>query len=94
MQRNKKAELFNDLHMGKVEVLFQKVSGERRKMICTLAPKALVEKFGTKYTGKVEFDAKAKAQPVFDVEKQEWRSFRWDSVKNYTTSGLTEKESA
>ena len=91
MQRNKKAELFNDLHMGKVEVLFQKVSGERRKMICTLAPKALVEKFGTKYTGKVEFDAKAKAQPVFDVEKQEWRSFLYDKVLNYEKMSLEEK---
>jgi|TARA_B100001093_G_scaffold448381_1_gene453922 uncharacterized protein (DUF2249 family) len=91
MQRNKKAELFNDLHMGKVEVLFQKVSGERRKMICTLAPKALVEKFGTKYTGKVEFDAKAKAQPVFDVEKQEWRSFLYDKVLNYEKMPLEEK---
>jgi len=91
MQRNKKDELFNDLHMGKVEVLFQKVSGERRKMICTLAPKALVEKFGTKYTGKVEFDAKAKAQPVFDVEKQEWRSFLYDKVLNYEKMPLEEK---
>ena len=91
MQRNKKAELFNDLHMGKVEVLFQKVSGERRKMICTLAPKALVEKFGTKYTGKVEFDAKAKAQPVFDVEKQEWRPFLYDKVLNYEKMPLEEK---
>tara|TARA_B100000902_G_scaffold396372_1_gene457193 strand:- start:553 stop:831 length:279 start_codon:yes stop_codon:yes gene_type:complete len=91
MQRNKKAELFNDLHMGKVEVLFQKVSGERRKMICTLAPKALVEKFGTKYTGKVEFDAKAKAQPVFDVEKQEWRSFLYDKVLNYEKMPLEEE---
>ena len=41
MNRNEKAELFNDLHMGKCEVLFQKVNGERRKMICTLAPKAV-----------------------------------------------------
>ena len=77
--------------MGKVEVLFQKVSGERRKMICTLAPKALVEKFGTKYTGKVEFDAKAKAQPVFDVEKQEWRSFLYDKVLNYEKMPLEEE---
>ena len=63
MNRNEKAELFNDLHMGKCEVLFQKVNGERRKMICTLAPKALVEKFGTKYK-----DAKHAWRFVFDIE--------------------------
>jgi len=91
MSPNNKKKLFNDLEEGKVEVLFQKVSGERRKMICTLAPKALVEKFGTKYTGKVEFDAKAKAQPVFDVEKQEWRSFLYDKVLNYEKMPLEEE---
>ena len=91
MNRNAKAELFNDLHMGKVEVLFQKVNGECRKMICTLAPKALVEKFGTKYKEKVEFDAKAKAQPVFDIEKQEWRSFLYDKVLNYEKMPLEEQ---
>ena len=91
MNRNAKAELFNDLHMGKVEVLFQKVNGERRKMICTLDPKALVEKFGTKYKDKVEFDAKSKAQPVFDIEKQEWRSFLYDKVINYEKMPLEER---
>ena len=91
MNRNDKAELFNDLHMGKCEVLFQKVNGERRKMICTLAPQALTEQFGTKYTGKIEFDAKAKAQPVFDIEKQEWRSFLYDKVINYEKMSLEEQ---
>ena len=91
MNRNAKAELFNDLHMGKCEVLFQKVNGERRKMICTLAPKALIEQFGTKYTGKIEFDAKAPSQAVLDLENKEWRSFKYNKVIKYEKMSLEEQ---
>ena len=91
MNRNEKAELFNDLHMGKCEVLFQKVNGERRKMICTRAPQALTEQFGTKYTGKIEFDAKAPSQAVLDLENKEWRSFKYNKVIKYEKMSLEEQ---
>tara|TARA_R110000824_G_scaffold241698_5_gene430466 strand:+ start:5726 stop:6010 length:285 start_codon:yes stop_codon:yes gene_type:complete len=94
MSPNNKKKLFNDLEEGKVEIIFEKLNKERRKMICTLNPGALVAKFGTKMKTEPKFDANTKAQPVLDLEKQEWRSFRWDSVRNYTTATLTEKETA
>ena len=63
-----------------VRVVFTKKDGTDRSMLCTLAE------------GKIPADKQPKTEPatgtttgsavrVFDVEKQEWRSFRWDAVK-------------
>lgn len=69
-----------------VRVVFSKKDGTDRSMLCTLAE------------GKIPTDKQPKTEPatgttagsavrVFDIEKQEWRSFRWDSVK--TVDGAT-----
>ena len=69
-----------------VRVVFSKKDGTDRSMLCTLAE------------GKIPADKQPKTEPatgttagsavrVFDIEKQEWRSFRWDSVK--TVDGAT-----
>ena len=64
-----------------VRVTFTKKDGSERKMQCTLIenkiptdkrPKGTNESENTSTTGS--------AVRVFDTEKQEWRSFRWDSV--------------
>ncbi|HBY69547.1 MAG TPA: hypothetical protein DEG69_18445 [Flavobacteriaceae bacterium] len=91
MSPNNKKKLFNDLEEGKVEIIFEKLNKERRKMICTLNPGALVAKFGTKMKTEPKFDANTKAQPVLDLEKQEWRSFLYDKVLNYEKMSLEEK---
>ena len=57
MSPNNKKKLFNDLEEGKVEIIFEKLNKERRKMICTLNPGALVAKFGTKMKTEPKFDA-------------------------------------
>lgn len=77
------------LHESKsVCVVFTKSDGTERKMFCTLAesnipvdkqPKSgLEEATNSKVVGP--------AQRVFDTEKQEWRSFRWDSIKSVSFS--------
>lgn len=72
------------LRKGSVRVGFNKINGEYRRMNCTLQeslipeaqrPKPLVE--GAK-PRKVSEDSLR----VFDIEKQEWRAFRWDLVLN------------
>jgi hypothetical protein len=64
-------------------VVFTKKDGAERELYCTLS------------SSKIPADKQAKASEsgttarpfseeairVFDTEKQEWRSFRWDSVK-------------
>jgi hypothetical protein len=68
---------------GNVKVNFTKKDGTSRDMLCTLInipsekqPKAKDPEDEVKYT--------VEALRVFDVEKQEWRSFRLDSVNSVT----------
>jgi hypothetical protein len=59
-------------------VTFTKKDGTNRDMFCTLAESRIpTDKHPkTETTGKDS----GSALRVFDTEKQEWRSFRWDSV--------------
>lgn len=63
-----------------ITIYFQKKDGSERKMICTLSENKIPEEKLPKNTGKAQSD---EAQAVFDIEKQEWRSFRWDSMKKF-----------
>ncbi len=62
-----------------VEIEFTKKDGTDRVMKCTLQEDYLPE-----YDGVILIDKdrwKKDALAVFDIEKEGWRSFRWDSVK-------------
>ena len=62
-----------------VEIEFTKKDGTERVMKCTLQ-----EDFLPEVDGVIVFDKdrwKKEAVAVFDVEKEDWRSFRWDSIK-------------
>lgn len=62
-----------------VEIEFLKRDGTLRKMICTLKTETIPEEKTPKGTGKAKNDD---SLAVFDVEKSEWRSFRWDSLQS------------
>jgi hypothetical protein len=67
--------LTNLLNEYVVEVTFTKKDGTERVMNCTLLEDYLPETTGV---GKAaSFDAVS----VYDVDKEDWRSFRWDSIK-------------
>lgn len=72
--------LLHDQHLKDLCIVFTKKDGTEREMRCTLVE------------SKIPTDKQPKTQSegsqtvgstvrVFDTEKQEWRSFRWDSVK-------------
>ena len=63
----------------KVKIVFTKKDGTERTMVCTLAESKIPSEKSPKNTGKTQSD---EAIAVFDLEKQDWRSFRFDSVKN------------
>lgn len=71
--------LHSHLLMGEVLVNFEKKDGTLREMRCTL-------KDVPEYERKTESDKPRKkseeTMSVFDLDKQEWRSFRIDSVKS------------
>ncbi|CAB5221809.1 WYL domain containing protein [uncultured Caudovirales phage] len=71
--------LFRDWLLGvlndvNVFVKFNKKDGTEREMLCTLSDEAPA------YEKKTERKANPDTCFVFDVEKKEWRSFRYDSV--------------
>ncbi len=76
--------LNNFLRDGIVEVNFEKVDGTLRKMNCTLVP----EYMNVEYS---EDTSKRKSNPevasVWDLDKNAWRSFRYDSVKSVSVDG-------
>ena len=70
MNRN---ELVHNLQGGLVEVTFEKVNGDIRKMLCTLQEGVIPKTTGKKKENK---DVLA----VWDLGKNAWRSFRLDSI--------------
>jgi hypothetical protein len=80
------------LQKSTITVTFTKADGTDREMLCTLNPEQLPEV--PVPTGPVDGIVKESKKPrkepdphsirVFDVEKQEWRSFRFDRLKKVT----------
>jgi hypothetical protein len=74
-------DLTSHLKTNFIKVAFTKKDGTHRDMICTLKPDALPAQVDLEESipRKTNDDVMA----VFDVEKQDWRSFRLDSVINW-----------
>lgn len=78
--------ILKDNNVNNVCVTFTKKDGTEREMQCTLVQSRIpVDKQPT--TSKpIEEEANSQitgsAVRVFDQEKNEWRSFRWDSIKS------------
>ena len=66
------------LKMHETTIIFTKKDGSERKMRCTLNENAIPSEKAPKNAGKSQSED---AIAVFDVEKSDWRSFRFDSVK-------------
>jgi hypothetical protein len=70
-----------------VNVEFRKADCTVRKMLCTLHPDHAVfpetPKAGDIQARKIRH-VNPEVQPVFDLEKKAWRSFRYDSVIRYS----------
>ena len=66
------------LTQGVVKIKFEKKDGSLREMNATLNPNMIVEY--EKKTDKTK-EKNKDVMPVFDVDINEWRSFRLDSIK-------------
>ncbi len=71
-------ELFSMLRNGVVTVEFNKVNGDYRKMRCSLNDEYLPEGYTLP-----EFEDSITRFSVIDIDKNEWRSFRLDSILSY-----------
>lgn len=75
------------LHNGSrpVCVTFTKKDGTEREMQCTLS-ESLIPTDKQPVAKEANSQTPGSAIRVFDTAIQEWRSFRWDSIKSVTLS--------
>jgi hypothetical protein len=83
IDENEKNWLKSLLKEGIVQIVFEKADGTLREMNCTLAESVIPSEKAPKNSGKAKND---NVLAVFDVDKSEWRSFRYDSVKELNFS--------
>lgn len=74
--------LKNLLRSNVVEVTFTKVNGDKRVMNCTLQESYLPE-----HNGESERKKNENVLAVYDIDSNDWRSFRFDSVISYNIGG-------
>ena len=73
--------LKSHLATGKVTVTFTKKDGSERVMKCTTDPTYILFKDPTVLESRNERTVSEEVMPVYDLESNGWRSFRWDSIK-------------
>ena len=70
------------LREGICRVIFTKQNGEERKMLCTLDMSGIPAEDVPKTDGN-KTATSTESVRVYDLEKEAWRSFRVDSVKEF-----------
>lgn len=73
--------LASHLRMGSVTVTFTKKDGTERVMNCTTSPDLVPPIPIVEGVEKKEKKVNEEVMPVYDIDAQGWRSFRWDSIK-------------
>jgi hypothetical protein len=76
--------MINELKSGICEVEFTKVNGETRLMKCTLDPSIIpVATKEDPLSQKKVRSVSEEVLPVWDVEREQWRSFRVENVTRF-----------
>lgn len=67
----------------RMNICFTKADGSERWLHCTLNPELLPT---APVTEDVQSNRKVseEAKSVWDIDKQAWRSFRWDSIRQFS----------
>ena len=81
MTRN---EMIEQLQVQKCRVVFKKINGEERDMTCTLMAEALPARAATSDEKAEHGAVNEETIPVWDVNKQAFRSFRVENVLSFT----------
>lgn len=80
-----KAMVLYSLHNSKkTSITFTKVDGTERTMLCTLH-ESLVPASNSNDSGEKKRKTSVGIQIVWDLEAGDWRSFRWDSLKSFSS---------
>ena len=78
------------LHRGICRVVFEKLDGSERTMNCTLNGSVIEREGGRTTLNEDESKTHVTREtiPVWDTDVKQWRSFRVDSVRSFTTAQL------
>ena len=82
-----KEVILDSLRVGAVHITFTKKDGTERVMKCTLDDQLIPQPELPLEENKKEKKINPDVQAVWDIEKEGWRSFRWDSVKEWNVGG-------
>lgn len=78
--------ILHDENVKDLCITFTKKDGTIRDMRCTLCAGRIPADKKPKEASNTNSQNSGSAVRVFDTEKEEWRSFRWDSVTKVTFS--------
>lgn len=82
-----------NLKDGVATIVFEKTNGDMRTMRCTLDPQILpIPKDNGEQWDVVEEKEDKPNQVVWDVEADNWRSFRWETLTSYAFDNQAEKQ--
>jgi len=74
------SKVYIELKSREVKIEFTKKDGTQRSMLCTLNEAVIPTEKLPKSKEETSDSISSETCRVFDVEKQDWRSFRWNSV--------------
>ena len=83
-----KVELKEHLSKCVAEITFNKVDGSVRKMNCTLMADYIPQLVSEEQVAHVPRVQNDEVMAVWDLDKQNWRSFRLDSITNVNYIGV------
>ena len=83
-----KVELKEHLSRCVAEITFNKVDGSVRKMHCTLMADHIPQVVSEEQVAHVPRVQNDEVMAVWDLDKQDWRSFRLDSITNVNYIGV------
>ena len=69
------------LKFGPVDLTFTKKDGTERVMKCTTSQTIIMFKDPSILESKREKKPNEDVMPVYDLENNSWKSFRWESIK-------------
>jgi hypothetical protein len=84
--------LRSHLKFGPVTITFTKKDGSERVMKCTTNPTYIMFKDPSILESKREKKVNEDVMPVYDLESNAWKSFRWDSIKSVMITIGEERE--
>lgn len=77
--------IMQELKSRECRVIFKKVNGEERDMVCTLQENVVPSATKTDPLSQEKVrKISEEVIPVWDVNKEQWRSFRIDSIISFT----------